>query len=150
MASQYVNDPMLEVFIFETSQQLEHVEQSVLETETLETYPTDTINEIFRIMHTIKSSAAMMLFNNISVLAHTTEDLFYFIREDKPQELDMTTLSDLVLESIDFMKMELEKIENGEKADGDPQNLIENIKEHLTALKKLNNLQSRIFLIKIF
>ena len=140
MASQYVNDPMLEVFIFETSQQLEHVEQSVLETETLETYPTDTINEIFRIMHTIKSSAAMMLFNNISVLAHTTEDLFYFIREDKPQELDMTTLSDLVLESIDFMKMELEKIENGEKADGDPQNLIENIKEHLTALKKLNNL----------
>ena len=52
----------------------------------------------------------------------------------------MTTLSDLVLESIDFMKMELEKIENGEKADGDPQNLIENIKEHLTALKKLNNL----------
>ena len=72
MASQYVNDPMLEVFIFETSQQLEHVEQSVLETETLETYPTDTINEIFRIMHTIKSSAAMMLFNNISVLAHTT------------------------------------------------------------------------------
>jgi two-component system chemotaxis sensor kinase CheA len=132
---------MLEVFIFETSQQLEQVEQSVLETETLKAYPTDTINEIFRIMHTIKSSAAMMLLNNISVLAHTTEDLFYFIREDKPNDLDMTSLSDLVLESIDFMKQELDKIENGNDADGDPKDLINRIKEHLTKLKKLNNLE---------
>ncbi|MBC3889782.1 chemotaxis protein CheA [Acetobacterium paludosum] len=140
MASQYVNDPMLEVFIFETSQQLEQVEQSVLETETLETYPTDTINEIFRIMHTIKSSAAMMLFNNISILSHTTEDLFYFIREDKPQNIDMIMLSDLVLESIDFMKLEMGKIKNGDKADGDPQIIIGKIKEHLSILKEVNNL----------
>ncbi|OFV69441.1 chemotaxis protein CheA [Acetobacterium wieringae] len=140
MAEQYINDPMQEVFIFETSQQLEQMEQSVIKTEALGRYPSDTINEIFRIMHTIKSSAAMMLINNMSVLAHTTEDMFYFIREEKPQYIDVSTLSDLVFEGIDFMKQELEKIKNGAEADGNPEILIEKIKAHLVLLKENNNL----------
>ncbi|WP_303869084.1 chemotaxis protein CheA [Acetobacterium wieringae] len=140
MAEQYINDPMQEVFIFETSQQLEQMEQSVIKTEALGSYPGETVNEIFRIMHTIKSSAAMMLINNMSVLAHTTEDMFYFIREEKPQYIDVSTLSDLVFEGIDFMKQELEKIKNGIEADGNPEILIGKIKEHLGLLKEKNNL----------
>ncbi|MDK2941054.1 MAG: two-component system, chemotaxis family, sensor kinase CheA [Acetobacterium sp.] len=140
MADQYMNDPMQEVFIFETSQQLEQMEQSVIKTEALGSYPSEIINEIFRIMHTIKSSAAMMLINNMSVLAHTTEDMFYFIREEKPAVIDVSTLSDLVLEGIDFMKLELEKIKNGVEADGDPKSLTDKIKEHLKQLKESNNL----------
>ncbi len=135
-----MNDPMQEVFIFETSQQLEQMEQSVIKTEALGSYPSETINEIFRIMHTIKSSAAMMLINNMSVVAHTTEDMFYFIREEKPHSIDVSTLSDLVFEGIDFMKMELEKIKNGSEADGNPEFLIEKIKDHLQQLKEKNNL----------
>jgi len=140
LAEQYMNDPMQEVFIFETSQQLEQMEQSVIKTEALGSYPSDTINEIFRIMHTIKSSAAMMLINNMSVVAHTTEDMFYFMREEKPELIDVSTLSDLVFEGIDFMKMELQKIKNGAEADGNPETLIEKIKEHLKILKENNNL----------
>jgi two-component system chemotaxis sensor kinase CheA len=131
---------MQEVFIFETSQQLEQMEQSVIKTEALGCYPSDTINEIFRIMHTIKSSAAMMLINNVSILAHTTEDLFYFIREEKPENIDVSALSDLVFESIDFMKQELEKIKVGAEVDGDPEPLIISLKEHLSQLKEINNL----------
>lgn len=140
MTMEYMNDPMQELFIFETSQQLEQMEQAVIKTEAQGTYPTDTINEIFRIMHTIKSSAAMMLLNNISILSHTTEDVFYFMREDKPENIDVSTLSDLVLEGIDFMKLELEKIKNGDEADGEPELLIEKIKEYLILLKQENNL----------
>ena len=72
MSSQYITDPMQGVFIFETSQQLEQLEQAVINTESVGGYSSDTINETFRIMHTIKSSAAMMLFNNISTIAHFT------------------------------------------------------------------------------
>ncbi|AFA48298.1 chemotaxis protein CheA [Acetobacterium woodii] len=140
MSDQYMNDPMQEVFIFETSQQLEQMEQSVIKTETLGCYPCDTINEIFRIMHTIKSSAAMMLINNMSVLAHTTEDLFYFIREENPENIDVSVLSDLVFEAIDFMKLELEKIKDGNKADEDPEPLREKIRKHLVLLKEKNDL----------
>lgn len=139
MLSQYISDPMQELFIFETSQQLEQLEQSVINAESLGKYSSDIINEIFRIMHTIKSSAAMMLFNNISTVAHSTEDLFYFIREDKPQNIDISLLSDLVLEGVDFMKLELEKINNGDEADGEPELLIEKIKEHLNNLRQNSN-----------
>lgn len=136
MSSQYISDPMQEVFIFETTQQLEQLEQSVINTESVGGYSSDTINEIFRIMHTIKSSAAMMLINNMSTVAHFTEDLFYFIRENKPENIDISSLSDLVLEAVDFIKLELEKVKNGDKADGEPEALIEKVKEQLNILKQ--------------
>jgi two-component system, chemotaxis family, sensor kinase CheA len=139
LSSQYISDPMQEMFIFETSQQLEQLEQSVINTESAGGYSNEIINEIFRIMHTIKSSAAMMLFSNISKVAHFTEDLFYFIREDKPENIDISTLCDLVLEAVDFMKLELEKIKNGDAADGEPEPLIEKTKEYLNILKQNNN-----------
>ena len=140
MTSQYIGDPMQEMFIFETSQQLEQLEQSVINTESAGGYSSEIINEIFRIMHTIKSSAAMMLLNNMSTVAHSTEDLFYFIREDKPQNIDVSSLCDIVLEAVDFMKLELEKMKNGDPTDGDPKLLIEKTKEYLSILKKDSNL----------
>ena len=144
LTSQYISDPMQQVFIFETSQQLEQIEQSVIKTESLGCYPTEIINEIFRIMHTIKSSAAMMLLNNMSTVAHSTEDLFYFIRENNPQKIDFPALSDIVLEGIDFMKLELEKIKNGDEADGRPEDLIKKIKAHLDVLKKKNKVTEKM------
>lgn len=139
LSTKNVNDPMLEVFIFETSQQLEQLEQSVIDAEESKKYSDSAINEIFRIMHTIKSSAAMMLFNNISKVAHSTEDLFYFIRESKTTNIDISSLSDIVFEGIDFMKLELEKIKNGEIPDGLEDSLIVRVNNHLEILKKNNN-----------
>jgi two-component system chemotaxis sensor kinase CheA len=131
---------MQEMFIFETSQQLEQLERSLIKTESAGAYSSEIINEIFRIMHTIKSSAAMMLFNNISKVAHFTEDLFYFIREDNPGNLDVSSLCDIVLESVDFMKLELEKIKNGDQADGKPDELIEKIEICIKELKEKSNM----------
>lgn len=139
MLSVHSNDPMMDVFIYETSQQVEQLEQSVINVESEGGYSSNSINEIFRIMHTIKSSAAMMLFNNVSTVAHSTEDLFYFIRESKPHNVDSSSLCDLVLEGIDFIKLELEKIKNGDAADGDAEELIERIKEYLKVLKENND-----------
>ncbi|EQB87240.1 two-component system chemotaxis sensor kinase CheA [Clostridium punense] len=139
MSSSYISDPMQEVFIFETSQQLEQLEQSVIKAETSGGYASEIINEIFRIMHTIKSSAAMMLYNNMSTVAHNTEELFYFIREEKPKNIEVSSLCDLVFEAIDFMKLEVEKIKNGDEADGNPTILVEKTKEYLKYLKQINN-----------
>jgi two-component system chemotaxis sensor kinase CheA len=139
MAGQLSNEPMMDMFIFETSQLLEQLETAILQCEKSRCYSQDAINEKFRIMHTIKGSSAMMLFNNISILAHSIEDLFYFIREQQPHNIDCTSLSDLVLESVDFVKVEIEKIKNNDEAGGDSSSLIANIKEYLTNLKKVNN-----------
>jgi len=139
MTDQYTNEPMLDMFIFETSQLLEQLEECILSSEKTSSYTESSINEIFRIMHTIKGSSAMMLFNNISTLAHSIEDLFYYIREAKPEIVDTSSLSDLVLEGIDFIKVEVEKIKNGNDLDGDPSGLINSIQEFLSDLKQKNN-----------
>jgi two-component system chemotaxis sensor kinase CheA len=135
---QFSNESMLEMFVFETTQLIEQLEGLIMSVEKCSNFKESEINEIFRIMHTIKGSAAMMMFENISVLAHSIEDLFYFIREQKPKNIDCSAISDLVLESIDFIKVEIEKIKNGDEADGIVTNLNESIKDSLNILKGNN------------
>lgn len=142
MSDQYIHEPMLDMFIFETSQLIGQLEQSILASENFGSYEQDAINEIFRIMHTIKGSSAMMMFNNISILAHAIEDLFYFLREDKPHVIDYSSLSDLILEGVDFIKLEVEKIKNGDNADGNALNLIDSLKSFLSLLRQNNHTSS--------
>lgn len=107
-------DPMLDMFLFETAQNLEQLEQLILNTEKASGYSEAAINEIFRIMHTIKGSAAMMEFTNISTLAHKIEDLFFYIRESHLAQYDCGSISDHILASIDFIRSQMEKIQAGE------------------------------------
>jgi len=138
VSSQYINEPLLDMFIFESSQLIQQLEQDIIISER-ESYLSElAIDEIFRIMHTIKGSAAMMCFNNISTLTHSIEDLFYFLREENPQDIDYSTLCDLVLEVVDFIKVEIEKIKNGDDADGDASTLINANKDFLSRLKQFS------------
>jgi len=129
---------MLDIFIFETGQLLEQLEKILIDSEKSNTYSADSINEIFRIMHTIKGSSAMMFFDGISTLAHSMEDLFYYVRENKPLSLNYSELTDLILKGADFIKTELSKIEAGGEADAEADALIEEIQAFLTNLKKNN------------
>lgn len=129
------NESMLDVFIYETAQNIEQLEKAIMASEKANRFTPDTVNEIFRAMHTIKGSSAMMLYNNITSLSHAMEDLFYFIREEKPENMDYGLLSDLVLEGADFIKLELEKIRNSDSLDGDPASLIASIRSFLSAIK---------------
>ncbi|MGE5329415.1 MAG: chemotaxis protein CheW [Deltaproteobacteria bacterium] len=127
-------DPMLEIFISETLQQIEQLEQAVLNIEKSSEL-SDAINEIFRLMHSIKGASAMMLFNNISTLAHSIEDLFDFIRKNLDKEFDYPQITDIVLDSIDFIKNEVIKIQNGSVVDGDSSERAGFIKDYLASLK---------------
>jgi two-component system, chemotaxis family, sensor kinase CheA len=134
MSGNMVNESMLDMYIFETNQLIEKLEQLVIDGEKENGFA-DSINEIFRIMHTVKGSSAMMMFNNIAELSHSVEDLFYYIREKKPENVDNNILSDIVLESIDFIKNEMCKIQNGDTPDGDSSEKIIEIKDFLNLLK---------------
>jgi two-component system chemotaxis sensor kinase CheA len=138
MSDEYFNESMLDMYIFETTQNIEQLETAILSSEKSSCYTPNSINEIFRIMHTIKGSSAMMLYNNIASLAHSIEDLFYYLREQKSHDADCSTISDLVLEGVDFIKVELQKIKNGDSVDGDCSILIQKNKEFLTMLKQEN------------
>ena len=144
MSERFLNDPMLDMYLFETNQNIEQLEQSILSSEKHSVLTIEDVNDIFRIMHTIKGSSAMMLFNNIASIAHAMEDLFYFLREEKPTHLNYSILSDLVLEGIDFIKIELIKITNTGGCDGDASSLIERIKSYLASIRKDNFKESAI------
>ncbi len=135
LLSNSFREHMLEMYKFETNQLLEQMEQVVINSEKSNCYSQEAINEIFRIMHTIKGSSAMMLFNGISTLAHSIEDLFFYLREYKPENVDYMKLSDLVLSCTDFIKEELSKIERGVEPDGNPDESVNIIKAYLTELK---------------
>lgn len=138
LADNVNREPMLDMFIFESIQLLDQLEKIILKSEKATSFDIASINEIFRIMHTIKGSAAMMMFNNISLIAHAVEDLFYFLREEKPKKIKHAMISDLVLSAEDFIKNEIGKIEEGASANGDPTGSIETIKKVLAEFKSDN------------
>jgi len=135
MSEKYSGESMLDMYIFETTQNIEQLESVILTSEKSSCYTSNAIDEIFRIMHTIKGSSGMMLFNNMSSLAHSIEDLFYYLREHKEYEADCSAISDLVFDGVDFFKVELQKIKNGDPADGDSSGLIQKNKEFLEQLR---------------
>ncbi len=130
------NDVLYEMFLFETNQNIEQLEVLILNSENAGCYEPAAINEIFRIMHTIKGSSAMMQYPEISELAHAVEDLFFYLREQKPQIHNFGTLSDLILESMDFIKSELSSIKDANQVTGNCAHLILRIKEYLNHLKQ--------------
>ena len=128
------SEPMLEMFTFETVNLIEQLEEILLRAEKDSELSGEDINEIFRVMHTIKGSAAMMMFKNISKIAHEVEDVFYYIRENKQVSVDISNLSDKVLEVVDFIKEEIEKIKSGVKADGNEEKIVEEMKSYLAEI----------------
>ena len=105
-------ESMLDTFIFETSDLLEKLDNILIDTEQEDEMTSDQINEIFRTMHTIKGSAAMMGLQNMSSLAHSVEDLFYIIRDNPEVKVDKPKLYDLLFTSSDNLKNEIENIQD--------------------------------------
>ena len=85
---------MLEIYLFETVQMVEQLEELLIEIENEMTLSGTAINEIFRIMHTIKGSSAMMMYDGIAHLAHSVEDLFALLRSDSSKEVDCHQLTE--------------------------------------------------------
>lgn len=138
MSYSYATESLLEIFLFESSQQLEQLEHTILSLEKESIFLEDTVNEIFRIMHTIKGSAAMMQFDQIAAVAHSIEDLFFYLRRERPKGVDFSELSDMVLQSVDFIKIEMNKIKNQQPVDGNAAELIEQNKQYLLYMKEVS------------
>ncbi len=129
-------EPMLEVFIYESTSLLEQLDEILLEAEKSKSFSDDNINEIFRTMHTIKGSSAMMEFTGISTLAHAVEDVFFILREDSSRLGSVgEQLFDLVFQASDFLKTEIESVQNSGEANKDPSAMIAELK-HLASIMR--------------
>ncbi len=102
-------ESMLDTFVFESGELLENLDEILMRTESSSMSEED-IAEIFRVMHTIKGSAAMMGLKNMSELAHKLEDIFFIIREKPDLEFDTAALYELSYTASDNLKYEIENL----------------------------------------
>ena len=129
---------ILDMYIYETGTLLEQLETIVLEAEKVDTFSQENVNEIFRIMHTIKGSSAMMEFDSLATVAHRIEDMFFIIREGTMSvvsEENRPALFDVVFQSIDFFRGEVEKVEAGEPLSKDIDTFLSNINTLISKIK---------------
>ncbi len=111
------NDSILDMYLYETNTLLEQLDGILLTAEEADTFSEDSVNEIFRIMHTIKGSSAMMEFSSLMTVAHRIEDMFFIVREkgmDVVPEATRPDLFDMLFQAVDFFRGEIEKVENDE------------------------------------
>ena len=108
---------LLETYLFETNSLLDGLDELLINAEKIGDFSEDDVNEIFRSMHTIKGSSAMLEFNFLMEIAHHIEDLFFYIRENGIDSLDQahkSELFNLMFKSTDKLRSEIEKVENNE------------------------------------
>ena len=135
MAEEFNTEGMLDMYLFENEQLLEQLQDRVLEQKDAECFDEDSINEIFRTMHTIKGSSGIMMFDNITAVSHKLEDVFYYLRESHPENVPHLDLVEHVLEVADFISNEMDKIRNGSPVDGDSSDIIKRLDGFLNMLK---------------
>lgn len=128
---------MLEVYLLETRQLMEKLDEILLQSEKTGAFETEDINSIFRIMHTTKSSSAIMGLESLSVMAHRLEDLFSELREDPSQiKKAEKEIFDLLFDASDFIKDELGKMKQSSYTPGSAGHFEHRIKNCLSAIKQ--------------
>ena len=135
MGKRFNTDDMLDVYLFENQQLLEKLEIMVLEQGAESVFDEEIINELFRTIHTIKGSSGVMMFDDITKVSHKLEDIFYEIREHRPENVPYLKLVEHVLKVIDFIKEELNKVNGSSTKNENLDELIQQLDEFLASIK---------------
>ena len=132
------NDSILDAYLFETNSLLEQLDSLVLAAEQQDSFSEEDVNTIFRIMHTIKGSSAMMEFQSLAAIAHRAEDLFSLIRDRSiavvPESL-RPELFDLLFQTIDFFRGEVEHIEANQPLTDNIDSLLEKVNSFIAQIQ---------------
>ncbi len=133
-----INEGLLETYLFENNSLIERLDEILLDAEKSAELTSDDVNEIFRSMHTIKGSSAMMEFQPLMEIAHHVEDLFFEIREngmDTFTSAQKSELFNLLFKCVDRLRDDMGKVERGETLDMDIASFISEIDGFLNASK---------------
>ena len=101
------DDSLIQEFLVESSELLDHAVQDLV---TLESTPTEpeTLNRIFRALHTIKGTSGFLGFEEMVRLSHRAEDVLNDLR--KNTYVADPRIVDLLLKVVDVLRSMLEDI----------------------------------------
>ena len=114
-------DPMMEIFMAECQDLISQYETYLSMADEKQEYDLNLINEIFRITHTLKADATMMLYECVAVPMRAFEKVLYYCRDEIKGVLDFDEFSEVLTEVIEYTADELMRIEAGtaQADDGD-------------------------------
>lgn len=128
---------MLEVYLLEARQLTGQLNETLLNAEKENAFSESEIHSIFRVMHTLKSSSAMMGLKDLSSLAHKMEDLFSYFREQAGGiEGVQQEMFDLLYRFLDFIEDEMERMSDEEYQPGSTESLLDEVTKYLNDVSR--------------
>ncbi|WP_339063291.1 chemotaxis protein CheA [Tepidibacillus marianensis] len=125
----------LDIFLEESKEHLQNLNEKLLELET-DTQNIDLVNEIFRSAHTLKGMAATMGFEKMTTLTHEMENVLDQVRNHK-LTVD-STMMDVIFHCVDRLEKMVEMIINEGHDKLDTQDLMTQL-ESIPQGKKIHN-----------
>ncbi|NUM35732.1 MAG: Hpt domain-containing protein [Candidatus Brocadiae bacterium] len=126
--SQEDMEELIQDFLQESKELIEKADQDLVK---LEKNPENQqlLDQIFRYLHTLKGTTSFLKFEKISELAHCAEEV---MKEVRKGNLSLSSsVMDAILATVDFLKNFFQKLEKGNKDEGDPSQVIFNLKKSL-------------------
>ena len=116
----FVENPdfLQDIFLEESWKNVDKIDGFIESKANLEDFEVteEEVNSLYRTMHSIKGSAAMMGYPAISETAHAAEDLFSYLREEAaPAQKDLQTILQLLRMVSGFLKRELRRMETDDE-----------------------------------
>ena len=131
-----------EIFLEEAEENIRSLNGTLLHIEK-DTHNKKLINDLFRIVHTLKSSAAAVGLNDLSILAHRSEDLVQKIRNDET-EINPDIMN-ILFEIFDIIQAYLENLSGKGEFDYDINNTVKKLDNiiNISNKKKVKTEKSR-------
>lgn len=130
-----------DVFLEEADEQLQELNQNLLKLEKNHRN-IDSINNIFRAAHSLKSSAAFVGLNELSDLAHNMENLLQGLR-DRTMEVTPEII-DILFQCFDVINSIIESVSVGEEPRRDLKGIIKKIETAYENSKKIRKSDSDV------
>jgi len=126
----------MEIFYEEATSLINELKSAIQKYKDCKTYDKEFINNVFRIIHTMKADSTMMLLDTIAVPSRMFESLLVFFRNNKLDIEDRESFDNIIQKYVGYVSDDIERFAKGEQLEQMHKDLEENIKKYLGQLKE--------------
>lgn len=110
--SEFFNDSLISDFVTESREHLDAIEPDLLGMEESSDVAPETINRVFRAIHSIKGGAGFLAYDSLKHLSHSMENVLMMVRDG---ELTINpVITDVLLRGVDKLRAMVDDIQGSE------------------------------------
>ncbi len=127
-------DPMTELFYDESNTILQELRKGMVTCKGMSAYGQDIVESVFRGVHTLKASSTMMMFENLSELSKSLEQMLFCFRGEGKEIADTQRFDDILVSYVDFFESETDQLTLGKTPEERADDLADKIKAYTEEL----------------